>query len=530
MKKNKDSQKLENIDKQILNCFTLLKGREFGKALSITNNILNKKATQISLTQNFGVRYARFLALKSLNQYEQVNEEIKVCEQILNQMTPIEKENYLVKEGKGRLMSIKGEIQTINGELENALESYHHSLEIYKSLGDKKGMYYQLNAIGWIKRAQGELDEALDYFNKQLRLVKEMTDEERIAWALFSMSMTYFYKGDLFKATEYAQECLKLYDKLKDTTGLLWAYSLFGSIYRGKGEFNKSLEYYHKSLTIYNENLANQKLVPHCYCYALRNIGVLYHEKNKIKESIEYLKKSIKAHNSFCIMNHTLYDYEVIVSNIYLILSSIEINDYKQIEDSMNELSKFVQKWPWTDLFRKFGEACILKNKERAKDKFQAQQIFEEILKGKFDYQLEFMIQVNLCDLLLEELKYSGEENILLEIQGLLNRISDVAYKQRSITTLVELYSLQAKLALIEGNAELSNKLLTKALSIAENKGLELIAGKLKIQKDRLVKQLDEWKTLFIQNSKLQERIEFLNLKEYVTEAINEVLEKKFKA
>ncbi|GAI20465.1 unnamed protein product, partial [marine sediment metagenome] len=37
------------------------------------------------------------------------------------------------------------------------------------------------------------------------------------------------------------------------------------------------------------------------------------------------------------------------------------------------------------------------------------------------------------------------------------------------------------------------------------------------------------WKSLFIQNSKLQERIEILNLKEYVTEAISEVLEKKFK-
>ena len=170
-----------------------------------------------------------------------------------------------------------------------------------------------------------------------------------------------------------------------------------------------------------------------------------------------------------------------------------------------------------------------MKNKQRAKDKFQAQQIFEEILEGRFDYQLEFLIQVNLCDLLLEELKYSGEEEILHKIQDLFNRISDVAYKQRSITTLVELYSLQAKLALIEGNAELSNKLLIKALSIAENKGLELIAEKLKVQQDQLIKQLEDWKALFIQNSKLQERIEFLNLKEYVTEAINEVLEKKFK-
>ena len=529
MKKIKHSQKLENIDNQILNCLTLLKARAFDKVLSISNDILNEKATQINLTQKFGVRFARSLALMSLKQYEQVNEEIKVCEHIANQMDPIEKENDLVKEGTGRLMSIKGAIQTIHGELENALESYHHSLAIYKTLGHKKGMYYQLNAIGWIKRFQGELDQAVDYFNKQLNFAKEMADEERIAWTTFSIAIAHFYKGDLDQATKYTQECLELYEKLKNKFGLSWAYSLFGSIYRGKGEFNKSLDYYHKTLTIYNEDLTIHKQVPHSCCYALRNIGMIYHEKNQIKKSIEYLKESKKVHNSLCLMKNTLYDIDVIISNIYLILASVEIDDHQQIDNSMEELSKIVQKWPWTDLFRKLGKAHILKNKQRAKDKFQAQQILEEVLNERFDYQTEFMIQVNLCDLLLEELKYSGEEEILNKIQDLLNRISDVAYKQRSITTLVELYSLQAKLALIEGNAELSNKLLIKALSIAENKGLELIAEKLKVQQDQLIKQLEDWKALFIQNSKLQEKIEFLNLKEYVTEAITEVLEKKFK-
>ena len=148
MKKNKHSQKLENIDKQILYCFTLLKASAFDKVLSISNDILDEKATELNLTQNFETRFARSLALMSLKQYEQVNEEIKVCEQILHQMDPNEKENDLVKEGIGKLISIKGAIQTIHGELENALESYHHSLAIYNTFGNKKGMYYQLNAIG----------------------------------------------------------------------------------------------------------------------------------------------------------------------------------------------------------------------------------------------------------------------------------------------------------------------------------------------------------------------------------------------
>jgi len=269
--------------------------------------------------------------------------------------------------------------------------------------------------------------------------------------------------------------------------------------------------------------------VTHSYCYALRNIGWIYYYKNKIKKSIEYYREAVEAHKSLCEWNNTIFDYDLIMFNLLLILSAIEIDDNQQIEISMEELSRFARKWPWIDYFRKFGKALILKNKQRAKYRFQAQQIFEEILEEKFDYQIEFMVQVNLCDLLLEELKYSGDEEILLEIQGLLNRISNLANNQRSITTLVTLYSLQAKLALVEGNAELSNELMTKALTIAESKGLDLISIKLKTQQNQIFNQLEEWKTIFIQNSKLQERIDILNLKEYITEAISEVLEDKFK-
>ncbi|MFX1303372.1 MAG: tetratricopeptide repeat protein [Promethearchaeota archaeon] len=528
MKKDKQSQQLENIDKLILKCLTLLKTRAFDKVLSITNDILDERTTQLNLNQNFGARITRLIALVALKKYDKVNEEIKLTEQIISQMDNNNKENSLVQDGIGRLFSIKGAIQSAQGELEDAIVNYHRSIEIYETLNKKKSIFHQLEAICWIKRAQGKLDEALIYSHKMLNLAEKIHDERYIAQAKFLISFMNFYKGDLDQATEYAQESLILYEKLKHLRGLAFVYSIFGSIYRGRGEFDKSLEYYRKVLTIYNENLGIKQSVAHSYCYTLRNIGWIYYYKNKIKKSIEYLREAIKAHKSLCELNNTIFDYDLLMFYLLLIQSAIEIDDFKEIDDSMEELTKFARKWPWTNIFKKFSKALILKNKQRAKYRFQAQQILEEILEVKFDYLFEFMVQVNLCDLLLEELKYSGEEEILLEIQDLINKISDIATKQRSITTLIDAYSLQAKLALIEGNAELSRKLLTKALKIAENKGLELISKKLTAQQNQLFNQLEEWRALFIRNSKLQEKIEFLNLKRYVTKAINEVLEKKF--
>ncbi|MFX0034381.1 MAG: tetratricopeptide repeat protein [Candidatus Hermodarchaeota archaeon] len=528
MKSNKPSQNLGNIDKLILNSITLVKAREFNKALSILDDLLKEKAIQMNLIQEFGVRIAKLVSLMALKKYEQVNQEIKLSEEIINQMDEKVKENSLVKDGIGRLFSIKGGFYSIQGDLENAIVNLNHSIAVYEALNDKKSIFYQLEALGWVKRAQGKLDEALIYFHKMLDLAKEISSERHIARAEFSVAFTNFYKGDLDQATEYAQQCLVLYKKLNHFRGLLSVYSTFGSIYRGKGEFEKSLECYHKVLTIHNKNLNIQQGVSHFYCYAHRNIGWIYYYKNKIEKSIEYLREAAKAHRTLCESNNTIFDYDLIIIYLLLVQSAIEAKDFNQIEDSMKEISEFASKWPWINFFKRFGEAIILKSKQRAKYRFQAQQIFEEILETKFDYQIEFMIRTNLCDLLLDELKYSGDEEILSEIQDLLNKISDIATKQRSITTLIDAYSLQAKLALIEGNAELSRKLLTNALKIAENKGLELLTKKLIIQQNQLFNQLEEWRALFIRNSKLQERIEFLNLKRYVTKAINEVLEKKF--
>ena len=177
--------------------------------------------------------------------------------------------------------------------------------------------------------------------------------------AKYSIAFTHFYKGDLDQATEYAQESLAVYEKLKHFRGLTAAYSVFGSIYRGKGEFDKSLEYYHKVLTINNENLNIKQEVTHSYCYALRNIGWIYYYKNNIKKSIEYLREAVKAHKSLCEWNNTLFDYDLVMFNLILIVSSLEIDDNQQIENSMEELSKFARKWPWMEFFRRFGQAIV---------------------------------------------------------------------------------------------------------------------------------------------------------------------------
>ncbi|MFW9942618.1 MAG: tetratricopeptide repeat protein [Candidatus Thorarchaeota archaeon] len=415
-----------------------------------------------------------------------------------------------------------------NGDLEGGLTELNLALELYDALDDKYLMINQLMLIGWVKRTQGELDQALEIFFKQLDLSKELNDKMQIYTTMNSIAYTYYYKGDLVLAEKNANESLNYYKEFKDTNLILSVDIILGSISSARGDYDEGLNRYKKFLEIFDQQIAFQEEVSHGYCVATRDIGVILFYQNKISEAIVYFKKAERIHKSICLFRNTFFDYELLILHLYLISSSLITNDEKQIAKSLEELSQFAKKWPWTELFWKVGKAYVLSTKERLKDKMQAQQLFEEVLKEKFDYQLEFTVQYNLCNLLLEELKYSGIEEILLEIQDLLSKISEATTKQRSIYTLVILYYLQAKLALVEGNAEFANELLIKGLTLAKAKGIGFYVLRLKSLQDKLFTQLGEWKELLTRNSRLQEKVELLNLKNDLTEAITDVLEKKF--
>ncbi|MFW9798311.1 MAG: carbon-nitrogen hydrolase family protein, partial [Candidatus Thorarchaeota archaeon] len=159
-----------------------------------------------------------------------------------------------------------------------------------------------------------------------------------------------------------------------------------------------------------------------------------------------------------------------------------------------------------------------------------ALELYEEVLNEKFDYELELFIQVHLSELLLDELKLYGEEAVLSELKDVLSRISETADKQRSIISLIWLYILQAKLAVIEGDTEHAGALLDRALAITEEKGLNLLFHQVRAEQQLVSEQLKEWKTLFVKNSSIQEQIELLQLKEYITEAVTSILEKRFES
>ena len=508
----------------------LTQKREVDSALSIIDQILIEKKDQLNFTQEYGARVAKISALMRGSRFLEAFAEIDICDKILDQMNQSERNE--VKEWEGQLFSVKAVFQMMGGNIKQAIDSFHKGIALFEDISYNKEMYNQLNNLGWLFRVQGKLDQALECFQKQLKIGQEIYNKKMVSWSKFNIAYVYFYKGELNQAADYAHESLNLFQEIKSDTGLSHVYTVIGSIHRGKGELDRSLDYYNRVVEIYSTALKDQKAVPHAVCVGLRDLGIVYFHKNQVEKSIEYFKQAVEIHKSLCRYKNTVYDFEIAVSNFWLINLCNESGYPYPVENLIEEINQTVKNWPWLKILGQAAEALILKNNPRARDKIRAQQLLQELLDDQFDYEFEFAIQVNLCELLLDELKFYGEEEVIQEIQGLLSRISNIALNQRSITTLVNLYALQAKLALIEGDAEYSNHLLRRAESIANEKGFKLLTLKIKNQQNLLFDQLEEWKSLLARNSSLQKSVELHNLKEYLelVHARFEDLERKFES
>ena len=78
-------------------------------------------------------------------------------------------------------------------------------------------------------------------------------------------------------------------------------------------------------------------------------------------------------------------------------------------------------------------------------------------------HEIKVLALLNLCDLLLRELRISGDREILIEIQQHVHRLQEIAKTQYSHRVLAETYVLQAKLALIDLEVSRARQLLNQA-------------------------------------------------------------------
>ncbi|MFX0065800.1 MAG: tetratricopeptide repeat protein [Candidatus Hermodarchaeota archaeon] len=373
---------------------------------------------------------------------------------------------------KALLLYQQGIIYGRKGNLDQALEHHERGLVLKRTFSNKQDIAHSLNNIGIIYWQKGSLNKALKYYEESLEFYEELSDKQNIAKSLNNIGIVHMTKGDLDQALKCLQQSLRLIKKIGSKHHIAATLGNIGEIYYQQGDLNQALNYYQQSLTLREEikdNLQTSEALFHLIAVAI--------DKSSPELIEEYLPRLQEINNQ--------------------------------------EKNKIISQWC------RVAEALELKMSKRPRNLGKAAELLEEVVEDEIvDHKLMVTALLNLCDLLLIELRTSGDSEVLNEVKNFVSKLLDIANQQRSHSLLAETYLLQSKLALLELNIQEARRLLTQAQLLADERGLQRLAMKISNEHDSLLDQLSMWEDFIGRNASLSERAELAQLEDLVVRMV----------
>ena len=432
------------------------------------------------------------------------------------------KESLVIREGQDDRQGMAdsynnlGLVYWSKGDHDEALEYYRKSLLINEELGNKRNMAVTLTNMGNVYARMGDLDKALEYQERGLVIKEELGLKHDFAMSLINIGVVYQFKGNLDKALEYYQQSLVIFEELGIERDIALAINNLGSIHQLKGDLDQALDYFQRSLKLY-EALGITEGV----ALTLANIGEIYRMKGSFAKAQEYYQQSLTLHDTM--ENHPL----TAVILLELIWINLERGDSHSVQQYLQQLKQINERTENRVIDQRFrvASALVLKAGKRTRDKVKAGEILEQVIEEEIgDHSLTVTAMVHLCDLLISELKMTGEEVLFAEIKGLTQRLFKIAEQQSSHSLLVETHLIQSKLALIELDLGRARKLLTTALQIASEKGLDRLAHELKNEQNLLQEQMQKWEQIIKEKPSKQDMIDLTKLDNLLGKMIQETV------
>lgn len=410
---------------------------------------------------------------------------------------------------------LKSQIYQQKGEHNSALQFANHAFNLSQSNGTISQQIASLIALSYAFLRLDRFPEVNQCLNSARELLADIDISDYVEKRAHEATIKHIeglskrYQGDLQAALEFYNESLEIRLKLGIKQDIAKSYNNIGKIYQLQGELGKALEYNIESMELFVE-LGDDQLI----AGALHNIAEIYWEQGNWELAKNYYEKSLStmlslqrgvqaAPTLFKLITLNLEnEYEDQAKFYHTILEEIftEYNDNRTIE-------------AWLHL----SEAYLLKSSSRIIKRAQAQKIFRAIIDDPpLDYEISKFALLNLCEMLLVELKISKNEEVIQDVEILTNRLLIMAKSQNSHLLLIETYLLQSKVALVQLDLDRAQKLLVDAEQIAKQKGLFKSAVKISAEHDRLINRLNKWDDIQDKTGSLLDRVSMFDLQETI--------------
>ena len=442
-------------------------------------------------------------ALLRLYQTDKAHDITKQGEELLKTLTQELPAEY--KQRKAYIAYLKGWIYEQKTKPDPAIKQFELSISLRKELDDKKEIARSLVGLAHVFIGRKvDYDRALIYLKQSLAFAEESGHKKTIGYCLFYMAGFHSLKGELDKSIMLNKRSLKIYNDLNDKFMITRILNTLGEVNAIRGEINQSIRFYEQSLELSKEY--NFKIL---MTYAFHGLSESYRMKGDLERALECIEQSMGLSRELGDLRTLAFRYDSLIQIL------IEIGDLERARISLRDLEQLNNqlKDKPTNLMYLFDKALLLKTSSRALNRGKAEEILKQLLQNK-DSSIEGKIRalVNLCELLLTELRISNDLEVLDELNQFISQLLELAEKSNSYWILCETYLIQAKVALMTFDTNEARRFLTRAQEIAEKYGLNLIAMKISNEHDELLNQLEMWEQLKESRAPLAERMKLSRL------------------
>lgn len=441
----------------------------------------------------------------------------------LPKATQIERE-YIIY-CKGGFLQAKSGNYLYKGNVDLALDFARQSKQLYKPIAANFRIAQLDNLIGIAYQTKGDFSQAMNYYQQCLAISKEHGYRYYILAASGNISEIYRSKGDLIQALNHYQHQLSQLTQLEEfhsDTYLPVLLENIGYIHSQLGDLDQALKYLQKSYDIIKESQYQASLTP--LASSNRSIGKVYYQRGDLDQALKYYQESLILQEEV----GNLHDLATTLLDLIIItIDHHSLEQTNQYLDQLREINTQVKEVLINQQFR-VAKALILKTKPRMMYNVKAQEILKQLTTEDIvENELAIIIMVNLCELLLDELKTYNEVEIFHEVKDLIQKLQLLAKNQHSFPLIIDVSILQSKFALIEGDLTQAAEILDQAEKIAQENALGLLEKKVINEKQLLEEQHETWQDLITNNAPFHERLTQTNLRDYIKVALQLASSKK---
>jgi predicted ATPase/DNA-binding SARP family transcriptional activator len=157
------------------------------------------------------------------------------------------------KRGIASAVTLLGGVARERADYDRCLELHAEALAAYREVGDAWGTAHSLEMSGFASWLRGALKPAEILCEDALGRFRELDDAERVAWTLMDLGAIAHYRGDEPRARSLLEQSTSSFEAVDFKEGLAWSFNLSALIECRSGDYDLGLSLLRQALSLHRE-------------------------------------------------------------------------------------------------------------------------------------------------------------------------------------------------------------------------------------------------------------------------------------